>query len=241
MAEGLQPTFDINGNNGMGWGGAGGAFAGALVGSIFGNGGWGGNWGNRNGGNCCCNNGSEFIMDTLTTMRSDVNAIGREQLVQAASNAANMCTGFGSVNASIERVGAAAALAASRQEAATLTVGYQGQLQAKDNTFEIVSSQKDCCCATQRLIEQEGCATRQAIHAEGEATRALITANEMQALRDRNNVLEGQLAAVTSQQFATNLAAQTQRDTLTTIQAMLANRTVTNTTTTGTTGAPAAA
>lgn len=228
MADGLQPTFDINGNNGnYGWGGAGGAFAGALVGSIFGNGGWGGN---RNGG--CCDHGDQFIMDTLTTMRTDVNGIGREQLVQAANNAANMCTGFGTVNASVERVGAAAALAAARQEAATLTVGYQGQLQAKDNTFEIVSSQKDCCCATQRLIEQEGCATRQAIHAEGEATRGLITANEMQALRDRNAVLEGQLAACNNQQFAVNLAAQTQKETLAAVQAMLANRTVTNTTTT---------
>lgn len=231
MADGLQPTFDINGNNGTGWGGAGGAFAGALVGSIFGNGGWGGGWGgNRNG--CCGNDGDQFIMDTLTTMRSDVNGIGREQLVQAANNAANMCTGFGTVNASIERVGAAAALAAARQEAATLTVGYQGQLQAKDNTFQIVSSQKDCCCATQRLIEQEGCATRQAIHAEGEATRGLITQNEIQALRDRNAILEGQLAACNNQQFAVSLAAQTQKDTLAAVQAMLANRTVTNTTTT---------
>lgn len=239
MAEGLQPTFDINGNNGnYGWGGAGGAFAGALVGSIFGNGGGWGGWGNR-GGNCGNGCGDQFIMDTLTTMRSDVNGIGREQLVQAANNGANMCTGFGTVNASIERVGAAAALAAARQEAATLTVGYQGQLQAKDNTFEIVSSQKDCCCATQRLIEQEGCATRQAIHAEGEATRGLITANEIQALRDRNAVLEGQLAAVTNQQFAANLARQTQAETLTAINALLTNRTVTNTTTPTTTGTPA--
>lgn len=229
MAEGLQPTFDINGNNGTGWGGAGGAFAGALVGSIFGNGGWGGGFGNR--GNCNSGCGDQFIMDSLTTMRSDVNSIGREQLVQAASNVANMCTGFGTVNASVERVGAAAALAAARQEAATLTVGYQGQLQAKDNTFEIVSSQKDCCCATQRLIEQEGCATRQQIHAEGEATRGLIVQNEIQALRDRNAQLEGQLATCTNQQFAINLAAQTQKDTLAAVQAMLANRTVTNTTT----------
>lgn len=240
MAEGLQPTFDINGNNhNNGWGAGAGAFAGGALGSLFFNGGWGGGWGNRNGGGQCC--GDQYIMDTLTTMRSDVNAIGREQLVQSASNTANMCTGFGTVNSSIERVGAAAALAAARQEAATLTVGYQGQLQAKDNTFQIVSSQKDCCCATQRLIEQEGCATRQAIHAEGEATRALINANENQALRDRLAATEGQLAAVTNQQFASNLAAQTQRDTLATIQAMLANRTVTNTTTTGTTGTPAAA
>lgn len=231
MAEGLQPTFDINGNN-NGWGSWGGSLIGGAIGAAVGSG-WNGNGRNNCGNNNC---GDQYIMDTLTTMRSDVNSIGREQLVQSANNLSNMCTGFGTVNASVERVGAALALAAARQEAATLTVGYQGQLQAKDNTFEIVSSQKDCCCATQRLIEQEGCATRQAIHAEGEATRALITQNEIQALRDRAAALEGQLAAANNQQFSAALAAQTQKETLAAVQAMLANRTVTNTTTT----APAA-
>lgn len=229
--EGLVPTFDVNGNNGngYGWGGAGGAFAGALVGSIFGNGGWGSGWGNRGGNGACC--GDQYIMDTLTTMRSDVNSIGREQLVQAANNGANMCTGFGTVNASVERVGAAAALAAARQEAATLTVGYQGQLQAKDNTFEIVSSQKDCCCATQRLIEQEGCATRQTIHGEGEATRALIAQIDREHLVNKLNDAKAELAACNSREFATNLAQQTQASTLAAVQAMInASRTTTPTT-----------
>lgn len=227
MAESLQPTFDINGNNNGGWGNWGGALIGGAIGGAFGSG-WNNNGRNGNCGNGC---GDQFIMDTLTTMRSDVNSIGREQLVQAASNNSSMCTGFGTVNASVERVGAAAALAAARQEAATLTVGYQGQLQAKDNTFEIVSSQKDCCCATQRLIEQEGCATRQAIHAEGEATRGLITQNEIQSLRDRLAASEATNALLGQQQFAANLAAQTQKETLAAVQEMLANRTVTNTTT----------
>ena len=62
----------------------------------------------------------------VTAMRTDINSIGRDQLMQAAANASTACQGF---------------------------AGYQGQLAAKDNTFEIVSSQKDCCCATQRLIE----------------------------------------------------------------------------------------
>lgn len=218
--EGL--VYDVNGNNNNnGWGNGWGALIGGAVGGAFGAG-WNRNNGwNNGGGNCGCNNGNEFIMDTLTTMRSDVNSIGREQLVQSASNVANMCTGFGETKAAVERIGAAAALAAARQEAATLTVGYQGQIAAKDNTFQIVSSQKDCCCATQRLIEQEGCATRQAIHSEGEATRALITQNEIQALRDRLATTEGQLAAVTNQQFATNLARTTQTETLAAVQAMI--------------------
>lgn len=238
MAEGLQPTFDINGGNNNGWGSGWGALVGGAVGGAAGAG-W---FGNRNGNNCgngC--GGNDMIMDSLAALRTDVGSISRDQLMQASNNLAQQCTGFGNTVAAIERVGAAQALSAARQEAATLTVGYQGQLQAKDNTFEIVSSQKDCCCATQRLIEQEGCATRQAIHAEGEATRGLITQNEIQALRDRLAASEATNALLTQQQFATTLAQQTQANTIAAVQAMLANRTVTNTTTTGTTGTPAAA
>lgn len=231
--EGLMPTFDVNGNNNgnWGWGSGVGAFAGAALGSMFFNGGWGG-WGGNRGG-CGGGCGDQFIMDTLTTMRSDVNSIGREQLVQAANNNANMCTGFGTVNASVERVGAAQALASARQEAATLTVGYQGQLAAKDNTFAIVSSQKDCCCQTQRLIESEGCATRQAIHAEGEATRALIVQNEIQALRDKNCDLKAELAACNQRQFAEALSLQAQNNIISHVRSFIP-------TTTTTTTAPAA-
>lgn len=228
MAEGLQPVVDLNGNNNNGWGSGWGALAGGAIGAAFGS-----NWnGNRNNGNCGCgNNGDQFIMDSITTMRSDINSIGREQLVQATSNVANMCTGFGTVNASIERVGAAAALAAARQEAATLTVGYQGQIAAKDNTYAIISSQKDCCCTTQRLIEQEGCATRGAIHAEGEATRALIVQNEIQALRDKNAALSAALGDCQQRQFATELAANTQANVIAAVRAMIPTTTPPATTT----------
>lgn len=230
--EGLMPTFDVNGNGNCnnGWGGAGGAFAGALVGSALFNGGWGGfggGWGNR-GGNCGGGNcGDQFIMDTLTTMRSDVNSIGREQLVQAASNNANMCTGFGTVNASIERVGAAQALAQCRTEAAVLEMGNQTQLQAKDNTFAIVTSQKDCCCETQRLIEREFCSLREATHAEGEATRAMITNNEMQALRDRNCDLKAELSACQQRQFAEQLSLQAQNNIITHVRSFIPTTTTT--------------
>lgn len=234
--EGLTATYDVNGGNNGGWGNWGGALIGGAIGGALGSN-WNG-YGNR-GGNCGCGGGNEMIMDSLAALRTDVGSISRDQLLQSANNLAQQCTGFGTVNASVERVGAAAALAAARQEAATLTVGYQGQIQAKDNTFQIVSSQKDCCCATQRLIEQEGCATRQAIHAEGEATRGLIVQNEIQVLRDRLAAAEGANAVLAQQQFATNLARTTQTETLAAVQALLANRTVTNTTTTGTTGTPA--
>lgn len=54
------------------------------------------------------------------------------------------------------------------------------------------ASQQECCCATQRAIDnvvaqdyKNTCEITTAIHAEGEATRALINANTMQELRDR--------------------------------------------------------
>ena len=93
---GLQPTIDIGGNNnGMGnWGGAliGGAIGGA-VGSAWGR---GGNWNNGNcgGGVCCGNNGNQYVMESLTTMRSDVDSIGRDQLMETyptAGTAAGRC------------------------------------------------------------------------------------------------------------------------------------------------------
>lgn len=207
--EGLVPTFDVNQNGSGGWGNWGGALIGGAIGGAFGSG-WGNNNRNGNCGGGCC--GDQYIMDNLTTMRTDINSIGRDQLMQAASNASTACQGFSGVTRAVEQAAAAQALGQSRTEAAILTIGYQGQLAAKDNTFQIVSSQKDCCCQTQRLIEAEGCATRQAIHAEGEATRALITQNEMQALRDRNAGLAAELAACQSRQFATDLSMQAQNN-----------------------------
>lgn len=227
--DGLQPTFDINGNNGN-WGNWGGALIGGAIGGAFGAG-WNNN---RNNGNCGCgcnNPGDQFIMDTLTTMRSDVNSIGREQLVQAANNNANMCTGFGTVTTAVSNAAAAQALAAARQEAATLTVGYQGQLQAKDNTFEIVSSQKDCCCTTQRLIEQEGCATRQAIHSEGEATRGLIAQLDRERLLGALADAKANLAACQQRQFAEALSLQAQNNIIAHVRAFCPGTTTTPTTT----------
>lgn len=60
--------------------------------------------------------------------------------------------------------------------------------QIADSVYQM----KDCCCTTNRNIDsvkaeayKNTCDITTAIHAEGEATRALITANQMQELRDR--------------------------------------------------------
>lgn len=221
----MDAVYDVNGNNNNGWGNGWGGLIGGAIGGAFGAG-WGNN--NRNNGGCC---GDQFIMDSLTSMRSDVNSIGRDQLMQSAAGQATMCQGFGGVNATVERVGAAQALGQARTEAAILTTGYQGQLAAKDNTFAIVSSQKDCCCATQRLVEQEGCATRGAIHAEGEATRALIAQNAKEQLLRELAAKDAKIAALESQQFQTGLSLAAQNNLLQHIRSFIPTTTTTPATT----------
>ena len=70
----------------------------------------------------------------------------------------------------------------------------QGLAQA---TYDLRSALDKCCCETNRNIDSvknEICnqtnTLANAIHAEGEATRALITNNQMQALRDENQTLK---------------------------------------------------
>lgn len=80
--EGLPVSYSLNsGDNGNNWWGD---FIGAAIGGAAGAG-WGRGNNNGccgNGGGGCCNNNDQFIMDTLTTMRTDVNGIGRDQLIQ---------------------------------------------------------------------------------------------------------------------------------------------------------------
>lgn len=226
--DGIMPTMSLNdGNNSGGWGNWGGALIGGAIGAAFGSG-----WNNNRGGNCCGSSccGDQYIMDNLTTMRTDINSIGRDQLMQAAVNASTACQGFAGVNATVERVGAAQALGQSRTESAILTTGYQGQLAAKDNTFAIVSSQKDCCCATQRLIEQEGCATRQAIHSEGEATRGLMAQLDRERLLGELADTKANLAACQQRQFAEGLSLQAQNNIINHMRAFIPATTTPTTT-----------
>lgn len=237
--SGLMPTFDVNGGNncGDGWGNWGGALIGGAIGGAVGAG-WNGN---RNGNCCtpCC--GDNYIMDTLTTMRTDINSIGRDNLMQTAGVQSAMCQGFGGVNATVERVGAANANAASRIEAAVLTTGLQGQIQQKDNTifqlnashaaevqrmrntFELKSSIDGCCCETNRNIERQGCETRNAIHAEGEATRALISQLDRERLLRESAAKDAEIAALKAQQFNSALAAGTAQQARNDLNAAMTN------------------
>lgn len=98
---------------------------------------------------------------------------------------------------------------------------FHGRLAAKDNTFEIVSSQKDCCCATQRLIEQEGCATRQAIHSEGEATRGLLAQLDRGRLLGELADAKANLAACQQRQFAESLSLQARNNIIQHVRAFI--------------------
>lgn len=252
--EGLQPVLPIGGANNCegGWGNWGGSLIGGAIGGAVGSA-WNGNrWNNGGcGGNCCGNQGNQFIMDTLTTMRTDVDSIGRDQLIQTTNFNSAMCEGFGRAISAVQGVGADLTTGQARTEAAVLTTGLQGQIQAKDNTifglqashaaevqgmrntFDIVSSQKDCCCTTQRLIEscccetnrnieRQGCDTRAAIHAEGEAARALISQIDRERLLREMNSKDAKIAQLEAQQFNSALAAGTAQQTRNDMNAMLA-------------------
>lgn len=245
--DGLQPTFDINGNN-NGWGNGWGALVGGAVGGAVGSA-WNGNrW--NNGGNCGCNGGNQFLMDSLSGLRTDVGSISRDQLMQTADLQSTNCQGFGGLNSAIERVGGQVANGQSRTEAAIYATSLQAQLGAKDNTittlnashanevqalrnaFALQSAIDSCCCTTQRTIEGQGCATRELIQAEGCATRAAIDRNgqETRALisqLDRENLLrdmaakDAKIGQLEAQIFNGALAAGTQQQVRNDMQGML--------------------
>lgn len=252
--EGLMPTFDVNGGNncnGDGWGTWGGSFIGGAVGGALGAA-WNGNRGNN--GNGCCNNGcgDQYIMDSLTTMRSDVNSIGRDQLIQTTQLGQGICQGFGGINAGIERLGATLGQGQCRTEAAVLTTGLNGQIQQKDNTifqlnanhaseiqsmrnaYQLKSSIDTCCCTTNANIERQGCQTREVLLSEGCATRAAIDrqGNETRALiaqLDRERLLresaakDAKIAQLEAQSFNSALAAGTAQQARNDLNAAMTN------------------
>lgn len=249
--DGLQPTFDINGNN-NGWGNGWGALVGGAVGGAVGAG-WNrnNNWNNGNCCNPCCNNGAnQFLMDTLTTMRTDVDSIGRDQLMQVANLGSQLCEGFGRSISSMQNIAAQLAQGQSRTEAAVLTTSLNNQISQKDNviaqlgaahanevqglrnTFDIVSSQKDCCCQTQRAIDkcccetnanitQQGCDTRAAIHAEGEATRALLNQLDRERILRESCAKDAKIAQLEAQTFNTGLQQSAMQQSRSDMQSML--------------------
>lgn len=95
---------------------------------------------------------------------------------------------------------------------------HAAEMQGMRNTFDIVSSQKDCCCTTNANIERQGCQTREVILAEGcatratirdeqDKTRALISQLDREQLLRESAAKDAKIAQLEAFQFNTALAA----------------------------------
>ena len=115
---------------------------------------------------------------------------------------------------------------------AQLGATHQNEVQGLRNTFDIVSSQKDCCCQTQRAIdacccetnrniERQGCDTRTAIHAEGEATRALLNQLDRERILRESAAKDAKIAQLEAQQFNAGLTQNAMQQTRSDMQSML--------------------
>ena len=112
-------------------------------------------------------------------------------------------------------------LAAKDAQLTALATNKDAEIRGMQNTFEIVSSQKDCCCTTNANIERQGCATREVLLAEGcatraaidrqgQETRALISALDRERLLRESAAKDAKIAQLECQTFNTGLAASTQ-------------------------------
>lgn len=216
--EGLPVSYSLNsGDNGNNWWGDFiGAAIGGAAGAAWGRGNNNGCCGNGGGG--CCNNNDQFIMDTLTTMRTDVNGIGRDQLIQTQQIGQGICQGFGGIATDVLTTGLNGQIQQKDNTIAQLNASHAAEMQGMRNTFDIVSSQKDCCCTTNANIERQGCQTREVILAEGcatratirdeqDKTRALISQLDREQLLRESAAKDAKIAQLEAFQFNTALAA----------------------------------
>ena len=176
------------GNDGIG-GDTLGAFAGALFGSWFGDG-WGGNgWGNRGGCNAAeaagfttqiLNDGINAIQNSINGMNMNISSglcnVGYQNLDQSSRTNLAMMQGFSSLGHD------------NCQNTASIVSAVNG----------LGTQLQNCCCTTQRLIEQQGCQTRE-----------LMQAIANQAVRDQLCDAKAKNAALETQIFNTGLANNT--------------------------------
>lgn len=166
--QGLMPVYDVNCNN-QGWGnGAGMIWVVLIFSLLMGGCGWN-RWGNNGNGAGLTQVEMQQGFDTQSVLRK----------LDGISN--GLCDGFYAQNS-------------------TMLQGFNGVQRDLCQGFSAVNAgiaenrfaQQQCCCDINRNIDavrsenyKNTCEITTAIHAEGEATRALITANQMQDLRDR--------------------------------------------------------
>lgn len=180
---GLTPVYAVN-NDGNNWGNGGWIWM-FLIFALCGCGGWGNNW-NRGGG---FDMAATFANGSMT--RDQVaNEFAYNDIKNGIRGLANgMCDGFYAQNATMLQ-------GFNQNGREVLESRYQLSEAITANRF----AAQQCCCETNRNIDavraenyRNTCEITTAIHAEGEATRALITANQMQDLRDRLEERDRQL------------------------------------------------
>lgn len=157
MTDILPVSTGMGFGNSDGWGDAAGAFAGALFGSWFGGNGFGGyGWGRGYPGAAAEATGfsTQILNDGINAIQNSINGmnmslsnglcnVGYQNLDQSNKTNVAMLQGF-------------ATLGHDNCQNTNSIVGAVNSLGSKV---------QDCCCATQRLIEQQGCQTRELIQA----------------------------------------------------------------------------
>ena len=211
-----------NGNCGNGWGGGfGGDWLIAMIMLFlfpmffggFGGGMWGGMGGWGNGGMMAAANGAL----TRADLCAEFNFNGLENAVRGVTQ--GLCDGFYSMQNSINGLGATVMQGFSQAEIA------EGQRHAAlmQQLCNLGYQQKDCCCETQRYIDnvrftiaQEDCATRNlmqsntrdVIENQNANARAVLDALTAQRLEAKDERIAAQAAQIQALQLAASQANQ---------------------------------
>lgn len=201
MTDILPVSTGVGFGNSDGWGDAAGAFAGALFGSWFGGNGFGGyGWGRGYPGAAAEATGfsTQILNDGINAIQNSINGmnmslsnglcnVGYQNLDQSNKTNVAMLQGF-------------ATLGHDNCQNTNSIVGAVNSLGSKV---------QDCCCATQRLIEQQGCQTRE-----------LIQALNTQDIRDKLCDAKAKNAALESNLYTNNALNSAVSTIITHIKAM---------------------
>lgn len=189
---GIVPVMDMNNRNnsygdGYGYGGMWFMWIIVLFALI---GGWGNGWGNRN------NNGFDtaavFANGSLTRDQM-ADEFGRNDIKSGIRGIQNgLCDGFYVQNSTMLQGFNGLQNSLCQGFATTNATIAENRYQLGSAIAENRFAAQQCYCETNRNIDavraenyRNTCDITNAIHAEGQATRALISANEMQSLRDK--------------------------------------------------------
>jgi hypothetical protein len=134
--------------------------------------------------------GTNSILAGITSINQNISGVSRDQLNSIANlSTAQATSAFTTLN-SINGLGRDLTASATQALINNIQNFNQVQMSQQTATNQIIASlsamaasQADCCCQIKGLIQSDG-----------NVTRALINANTMQDLRDRNVELAGEVS-----------------------------------------------